>query len=120
MCLLGPFMFAVFEGNNGTTNTSTVRGESRGLFSCSSQPGGKFGGSLLIGHRAGAPFSVCPSIGAPVRSPARFAFIKRAGATRDAGGGVAVGEQPSYRAGWTRSPKDRNESGTDCPRFGGA
>ncbi|MDP9329054.1 MAG: hypothetical protein M3P11_00150 [Actinomycetota bacterium] len=29
---LGPFSFQVFEENNGTTNTSTVRGESSGLF----------------------------------------------------------------------------------------
>jgi hypothetical protein len=29
---LGPFTFATFEENNGTTNTSTVRGESSGLF----------------------------------------------------------------------------------------
>jgi hypothetical protein len=28
----GPFVFATFEENSGTTNTSTVRGESSGLF----------------------------------------------------------------------------------------
>jgi hypothetical protein len=29
---LGPFSFVVFEENNGTTNTSTVRAESSGRF----------------------------------------------------------------------------------------